>query len=386
MTAEVVVAGHLCLDVIPSLSKGVSLEPGHLFEVGTAQVAPGGGVANVGLSLTTLGIEAALLGRVGDDAFGAIVKELLSRRNPRAAETVRTVPQEGTSYTIVISPPGEDRLFLHHAGPNDSYSSADIDMDLVADARLFYLGYPPLMRRFYEDGGQELADLFQHVKDLGVTTALDMAMPDPNTDSGRADWGVFLTRVLPYTDLFMPSIEETLFMLDQETYSQGAWCSQEVPGNLHAELAQRLLDLGVGVVGLKLGELGLYLRSASMERLEGMGRAAPANLFGWADRELWRPVFNVEVGGTTGAGDATVAGFIAALLKGFGVEEAITLANAVGACCVEAADATSGVRSWEGTLERVYAGWPSLAHSVTAGWHPHQESGAFRGPRDRGQV
>jgi sugar/nucleoside kinase (ribokinase family) len=48
---------------------------------------------------------------------------------------------------------------------------------------------------------------------------------------------------------------------------------------------------------------------------------------------------------------------LAALLRDVPPERALAIAAAVGACNVEAADALSGVRSWEETLARIDAGW-----------------------------
>ena len=77
----------------------------------------------------------------------------------------------------------------------------------------------------------------------------------------------------------------------------------------------------------------------------------------------------MEVVGTTGSGDATIAGFLSGLLRGFGPRETITAAVAVGACNVEAADALSGLRSWEDTLARIAAGWPNRPLDFRApGW------------------
>ena len=57
-----------------------------------------------------------------------------------------------------------------------------------------------------------------------------------------------------------------------------------------------------------------------------------------------------------GAGDATVAGFLHAPLLGDSPEDAVTAAVASGASSVEAADATSGVRSWKETRCRISRG------------------------------
>jgi sugar/nucleoside kinase (ribokinase family) len=87
--------------------------------------------------------------------------------------------------------------------------------------------------------------------------------------------------------------------------------------------------------------------------MAGIGRAAPLSPQDWADRELWSPCFRVAVAGTTGAGDATIAGLLSGLLRGMSAEESLTAAVGVGACNVEAPDALSGVRTWEATQERI---------------------------------
>ena len=80
--------------------------------------------------------------------------------------------------------------------------------------------------------------------------------------------------------------------------------------------------------------------------------------FEWRDREVVSPCFRARrVAGTTGAGDCTIAGFLAALLRGDGPVPAATSATAVGASSVEAPDATSGVPPWPELAARIRAGW-----------------------------
>ena len=116
-----------------------------------------------------------------------------------------------------------------------------------------------------------------------------------------------------------------------------------------------------------------------------MGAAAPCAVAAWADREIWFPIFKAErFAGATGAGDTTIAGFLAALLRGLGLLEAGRFANAVGACNVEEPDALSGIRSWEETMRRIAAGWQTVPFTVTAaGWRPGSQ-GIWHGPADRG--
>ena len=54
----------------------------------------------------------------------------------------------------------------------------DLDYGAIAKADMFHFGYPPLMRRIFEQDGRELQRLFRRVKETGATTSLDMAQPD----------------------------------------------------------------------------------------------------------------------------------------------------------------------------------------------------------------
>ena len=84
-----------------------------------------------------------------------------------------------------------------------------------------------------------------------------------------------------------------------------------------------------------------------------------------------------------GSGDATIAGFLASVKRGLSAEEALTLAVAVGGCCVEAPDTTSGVRSWDETLDRMKAGWARRPVEVREeGWRS-ATNGVWAGPNDR---
>lgn len=150
--------------------------------------------------------------------------------------------------------------------------------------------------------------------------------------------------------------------------------------NLLSGLGAELLEMGAKIVVLKLGERGLYLQTADAAILAGLGRAQPANLTDWSRRELWAPCFQVEVIGTAGSGDSTIAGFLAALLRGLDPESALTMAVAVGACNVEAADALSGIRSWDSTLERIRTGWARRPVEIEeTGWRFDPVSGHWSG-------
>jgi len=374
---EVIVAGHLCLDILTPLPSGTAFpDAGRTVEVGRLSLSPGGAVANVGLSLLRLGIAADLAANIGDDPLGDLLETLLSRAAGSGLTGVSRVAGQSTSYTLVFTSPETDRAFLHHPGVNDVFGLSSIDSDALCIARLLYFGYPPLMRHIYLDGGREFAARLRAVRDRGLFTVLDMALPDPDSESGAVDWSGFLKNVLPHVDVFCPSFDELAFMLDRRSWSLQS-APRMSPGSPWVRhLAEHVLDLGTPIVAVKLGPQGVYLRTGSIENRPTECRVPLSE--DWGGRELWAPSFRVNAVGTTGAGDAAVAGFVAGLLKGLSPEKTLTLAVAVGACAVESADALGGVLSLPETLRRIRSGWPQTVEAVQdPTWVRHAPTGVF---------
>ena len=352
-TSQVVVAGHICLDIIPRWPvdhAATRIDPGALIEVGAADMSTGGAVANVGLCLHHLGVPVRLIGRIGDDLFARAIEDILHRGGVSSADLIRD-PAESTSYSVVISPPGVDRSFLHCPGANHAFDPADIDDARLAGAKILHFGYPPLMRGTYDDGGRGLADMFARARDASLATSLDMAVIDPDSPAAKVDWPRFLATVLPHLDIFVPSADELASMLpDVPPASADA--------NALRSLASRLHALGPPIAMIKLGERGIFVsaapEAAAFARLADRLRLQPAQ---WLGRTARVPCFRVQVAGTTGAGDATIAGFLAAMLGGHSLGESATLACGVGACSVEAADASAGVPLLAAVKARIAAGW-----------------------------
>jgi sugar/nucleoside kinase (ribokinase family) len=373
-----IVAGHICLDIIPDVSAiepgifNANFRPGHLLEAGAATLSTGGPVSNTGLALHRLGVPVRLIAKVGDDSFGHVIERIVNTIDSDLLAGMKFDPQAITSYTVIISPPHIDRIFLHCPGANHDFGSADVSDDQLAQADLLHFGYPPVMRRIYSHGGRELADLMCRAKTIGLTTSLDVCYPDPHSEAGQLDWAALFQSVMPHVDMFAPSLEELLFMVRRQTLDElsarGSVVEQTTPELLH-DLGGELINMGAKIILIKLGARGAYLRTANVAAIDQLGRAAPTARAAWADREMWAPCFDVEVIGTTGSGDATIAGFLSALLRDASPEEAMTMAVAVGACNVEAADALSGVRSWDDTRQRIAQGWSRLPVTLAApGW------------------
>ena len=163
MNHKAVIAGHICIDITPSIPKQPSdriqdiLSPGRLIKVNEADIHTGGAVANTGLAMKILGADVTLAGKIGDDAFGDMILSITDRYG--ASGGLIRSKGDSTSYSVVLAIPGIDRIFLHNPGENDTFSADDLPMEAINEAALFHFGYPPLMKRVYENDGAELDSL-----------------------------------------------------------------------------------------------------------------------------------------------------------------------------------------------------------------------------------
>lgn len=367
---KVIVAGHSCLDLTPIFPPGTKevanpgelLAPGKLVQMEGVAINGGGAVSNTGIAMKLLGADVSLLTKTGTDTFGKVLKDIYAGFG--VADSVISVEGERTSYTTVIAMPGIDRILLHDPGCNNTFSLEDVKRADLTGVSLFHFGYPPIMERMYLNDGAELVEMLKYVKSQGVAVSMDMAMVDPASKAGQADWLKILTEALPYVDFFVPSVEEICFMLDRPRYEE--WSKRAAGGELVnilrkediAPLAEKCMELGTRVLLLKCGAPGLYYKTGSAVMMEKLHELTGINASDWTDREGFENSYLPEkVLSGTGAGDTTIAAFLTAMLEGYSFERCIQLAAAEGASCVEAYGALEGIRALEELERRIDNGW-----------------------------
>lgn len=361
-----IAAGLVCLDIIPGMQRieGSDFDrqflPGNLIETDETLLCTGGSVSNTGLAMHRLGIDTKLICRIGNDSFAEILKGLYRKIDERLLDSLIVDSDHMTGHAYVINPRNQDRRFFHHPGSSDYFTAKDVDDALLKNAGLFHFGYPPMIRTMIADEGSELLALYQKVKNYGLTTSMDMCVPDPSRSSGQAPWNKILQKTLPYVDLFLPSIEEILFMLNRGLYERLAGTGDligHVDDALLFDLSQQLLEMGCKVILIKMGYRGVYLRTSDMKRLSSMGASCPSDLSSWENLSVKQPCFEVNVKGTCGSGDTCIAGFLSALLRDLSPEETLKIAAGAGACCCEQPDAFSGLLSWDELCDRINSNW-----------------------------
>jgi sugar/nucleoside kinase (ribokinase family) len=164
---------------------------------------------------------------------------------------------------------------------------------------VLYLGGYLLMEKVRP---ADLAAVFARARQQGLKTMLDVVTPGP------ADYLSRLEPVLPEVDVFLPNDHEAGLITGlADPLAQ-------------AELFHRL---GAKTAIVTQGERGAVLVSEGLKLRAG--------------------TFPMTFVDGTGGGDAFAAGYIAGLLRGWGPEDCLRIASAVGASCVRAIGTTAGV-------------------------------------------
>ena len=295
--ADVTCLGILVADVV---GKPVDEIParGKLTLVDTMELHIGGCASNTGTALAKIGVDTAIIGKVGSDGFGDFVVDSLSKHGADCSGIVRD-GETSTSVTMVMIHGDGERSFIHYLGANATLTEDDIDLDLVGRGRILHVAGCFLMPAF---DGKPAARVLKKAREMGVTTTLDTCW------DSRGNWMKLLEPCLEHVDYAVPSIEEARMLTDKQSPE---------------DVARALMDKGVKNVALKMGDQGCYIKSP--------------------DVELSIPIYQVDTVDATGAGDAFAAGFLTGLVNGWDLERTGKFANATGAFCVTALGATTGI-------------------------------------------
>lgn len=290
LCAGLIVADHVCAPIarIPAA--------GELEMTPAIELAIGGCAANVAVDLTKLGVSAALAGCVGEDPLGRLVCDALSQRGVDCRHVAHSRTAQ-TATTMVVNVRGEDRRFIHAAGANAEFTTRGLDAALQG-VRVVCVGGFGLNAAL---SGDDVATLFAAARSQGVTTLLDVVV-------GPHDVRPMLAPVLPLTDLFLPNQDEARVVTGLDD---------------PADQVRRFREAGAATVVITRGPQGAVA--------------------GTADRTLSIPAYDVEQVDGTGGGDAFVAGFVYGLLRNASLVECLCYGAAMGASCVQAPGATTGV-------------------------------------------
>jgi ribokinase len=282
MKPQIVVVGSLNMDLVmqaPRIPK-----PGETVSgAEDLKLIPGGKGANQAYGSAMLGAEVAMLGRVGDDAFGETLVQNLNivkvdtrfiTQDPDAATGIALIVVEESGQNIIVVSPGANRC----VSPEDVTQGESVIQS--ADVLLLQLEIPlnVVIRAV------ELAKLH------GVITILNPAPARP-----------LPAELLTLIDVLIPNETEAAILSGCETNTD-----EEIQ-----QAAAALRRSGAKTIIMTLGSRGALLTTE--------------NVFSYF------PAFPVDPVDTTAAGDAFVASFAVAVAEGKSLQEAVRYGNAAGA-------------------------------------------------------
>ena len=298
MSAEVVVVGSLNMDFVVQVGK--LPRPGETVLGSGFCTLPGGKGANQACAAGKLGGRARMIGRVGDDVFGAQLRDSL-----RAAG----VDTEGVLATEA-TPTGVALIFVEAGGQNEIVVASGANALLTPeDVRVALEG---------ASSGQLLLQLESPLETVeeaaargrarGLRVVLDPAPARPLPDT-----------LLGNVDCLTPNESEALLLLGR---TEGAVALADAPG-----IARALLRRGPRTVVLKLGEKGAFLDDGQEAR--------------------HFPAPKVEAVDATAAGDTFNGALAVALAEGRDMPGAIAFANAAAALSVTRLGAQASIPTRE---------------------------------------
>lgn len=271
-------------DAVPAFGQAETL-------VESADLVLGGSAAIVACGLARLDVPTALAATVGDDLYGAFVREALAERGVDT-RWLRTDPDVATGLSVVLSV--DDRAILTYPGTIATTGPEVVDDQLVTSVRHVHSASYFLMPRL----APHLAGVFATARSCGVTTSVDT-----NWDPARRWVGV--AALLELADLFLPNAAELLALTGRADVDAAA---------------REVLGLGCRVALKDGADGGVLWQGADAVRVP-----APA-------------VTPVD---TTGAGDSFDAGFISGMLEGLSGEDCLTRAVRCGSLSTRSVGGTA---------------------------------------------
>jgi len=302
---DVVCTGILVADV---LAKSVDSLPdrGKLDRVEKIELFTGGCAVYAAIAIARLGMNVAVVGKIGNDGFGSFLSNSLQKEKVDISGLV-VDNQCSTSASIVLVDSTGERSFLHSIGANGEFTGDDINYDIALDSKIVFVAGTMLMPKF---DGKQCAEFLRNARKAHCTTALDTAWDS----TGR--WMQVLEPCMEHIDLFMPSYEEAVMFSGEKEPDK---------------IADVFLSMGVKLVVIKLGKDGCFIKNPQ-------------------ERYLIPTYKKYKAVDTTGAGDSFAAGFLTGYSKGWDLYKCGVLANAVGTHCVMSAGASTGIKSFEETM------------------------------------
>ena len=211
MDFDVVALGELLVDFTEN---GKTNQGNSLFEA-----CPGGAPCNVLAMLQKLGKRCAFVGKVGDDLFGKMLKNVVEAAgiDTRGLKMDPNIP---TTLAFVQTAPDGDRDFSFYRKPGADMmlTAQELPIELIQSARIFHFG---TLSMTHEGVRQATFAALECAKEAGCLISFDPNLRPPlweNLEQARAAiaYGLYQCNILKIAD------NELKFMTGEQDFYKGA--------------------------------------------------------------------------------------------------------------------------------------------------------------------
>lgn len=301
--------------------KALAVAAGGKVYVEELVFATGGGGTNCAATFALQGLKTAYVGLVGNDPGGL---EIFRELNSLGVDCnfIKTTAKAKTPYAIILSAPGKparlasqpvsqaergsqgesvaggDRSILVYEGASHFLSLADIPFEQIKYAKWFYLS----------GLSGESAKTFEPIINFAAENKIKLAV-NPGHDQLNKDLDT-LKRVLNKIDILLVNQEEASLITGIDFKNE-------------AELFKKFDELVPGIAVMSKGKEGVAVSDGQQIYRAGIPES------GYVDR--------------TGSGDAFGAGFVATIIRGGSIAEAIQLGTANATATIQSLGAKTGL-------------------------------------------
>ncbi len=280
---DIVCLGELLMDMFP-------VEVGRpLTAVLAFRPVPGGAPANAAVAAARLGAHSAFVGKVGDDAFGHYLADVLCREGVDV-RGIRFDPQARTTMNIMAQPDVHSYvcLFYRNPGADTLLRPDELDRSLLQETRALHIGSLSLTD---EPSRTATLEAVRLAHAAGALISFDVNYRPTLWSSPQAARQRAL-EVLPWAHLLKVNEGELELLTGQTDLEAGG---------------AALLREGPALVVVTLGAAGSFFCCA-----DGSGHAPP---------------FRVATVDATGCGDAFIAGLLWRLVSAGNWREQLDMSN-----------------------------------------------------------
>lgn len=196
---DVIAIGELNADIILNKIDGMPVVGKEIF-ANEMTVTLGSSTAIFAANAAALGLKVAIVGMIGKDVFGDLVRKELKNKGVDVSMLIEH-PTMHTGATIVMNY-GEDRANVTYQGTMDVMSLEDIDSSIFQKTRHVHISSIFMQSGIMKD----LKKIFQLARENGASTSLDTQW-DP-----LERWDFDYKELLPLVSVFLPNETELKFL------------------------------------------------------------------------------------------------------------------------------------------------------------------------------